>query len=57
VCDRRFITVCLSETGYQLISSIFPGHVAHVVEAIGALTPTEQQQLAQLCRKLGLAQN
>lgn len=56
-CDRRFITVCLSETGHQLISGIFPDHVAHVVEAVGVLTPAEQQQLARLCRKLGLAQN
>jgi len=55
--DRRFITICLSEAGRQLISSIFPGHVAQVVEAIGALTPAEQRQLAQLCRKLGLAQD
>jgi MarR family 2-MHQ and catechol resistance regulon transcriptional repressor len=55
-CDRRFITVCLSEEGQQLISSIFPDHVAQVVEAISVLTPTEQQQLAHLCRKLGLSQ-
>jgi MarR family 2-MHQ and catechol resistance regulon transcriptional repressor len=55
-CDRRFITVCLSEAGRQLIGGIFPDHVAQVVEAIGVLTPLEQQQLAQLCRKLGLAQ-
>ena len=55
-CDRRFITVCLSGAGHQLISKIFPDHVTQVVEAIGVLTPTEQRQLAQLCRKLGLAQ-
>ena len=55
-CDRRFITVCLSEAGHRLIAGIFPEHVTQVVEAIGALTPAEQQQLAQLCRKLGLAQ-
>jgi MarR family transcriptional regulator, 2-MHQ and catechol-resistance regulon repressor len=55
-CDRRFITVCLSESGRQLISNIFPDHVTHVVEVVGVLTPAEQQQLALLCRKLGLAQ-
>jgi MarR family transcriptional regulator, 2-MHQ and catechol-resistance regulon repressor len=55
--DRRFITICLSEAGRQLIGSIFPGHVAQVMDAVGVLTPTEQQQLAQLCRKLGLAQD
>jgi MarR family 2-MHQ and catechol resistance regulon transcriptional repressor len=54
--DRRFVTVCLSEAGRRLISQIFPGHVAQIVQAVAVLTPTEQQQLAQLCRKLGLAQ-
>ena len=56
-CDRRFITICLSQEGHQLISNIFPVHVAQVVDAIGVLTLDEQQQLAQLCRKLGLAQD
>jgi MarR family 2-MHQ and catechol resistance regulon transcriptional repressor len=54
--DRRYITICLTEAGHQLISSIFPRHVGHVLDAIGVLTPEEQHQLASLCRKLGLAQ-
>jgi MarR family 2-MHQ and catechol resistance regulon transcriptional repressor len=54
--DRRYITVCLTEKGHGLIGDIFPGHVEHVVKAIGVLTAGEQRQLAALCRKLGLAQ-
>ena len=54
--DRRYITICLTEVGHQLISDIFPHHVGHVIDAIGVLTSEEQHQLAALCRKLGLAQ-
>jgi MarR family 2-MHQ and catechol resistance regulon transcriptional repressor len=54
--DRRYITICLTDTGQQLIGDIFPDHVEHVVQAIGVLTPAEQRQLGALSRKLGLAQ-
>jgi MarR family 2-MHQ and catechol resistance regulon transcriptional repressor len=54
--DRRYITVCLTDAGQELIRDIFPDHVLHVVQAIGVLTPGEQRQLGALCRKLGLAQ-
>jgi MarR family 2-MHQ and catechol resistance regulon transcriptional repressor len=54
--DRRCINIRLTEPGRQLISSIFPDHVGHVIGAIGVLAPEEQHHLAALCRKLGLAQ-
>ena len=54
--DRRYVTICLTGDGRQLIGDIFPQHVRQVVETIGMLSPEEQQQLAALCRKLGLAQ-
>ena len=54
--DRRCVTICLTETGNQLIHDIFPQHVERVVDVIGVLTPKEQHQLGMLCRKLGLAQ-
>ncbi len=54
--DRRYITVCLTEAGHQLVNDIFPHHVRYVLDTIGVLTPEEQHQLAALCRKLGLAQ-
>ncbi len=51
--DRRCIKVCLTEKGHQLISQIFPSHVAAVVYEMSILTPDEQAELGRLCRKLG----
>lgn len=53
--DRRGIDITLTGDGAALIEQIFPAHVQGVVQAMGALSPEEQRQLAQLCRKLGLA--
>lgn len=54
--DRRFVTVRLTPAGHDLIAGIFPDHVAGVVETMTILTAEEQEQLASLCRKLGLGQ-
>ncbi|MCK6625326.1 MAG: MarR family transcriptional regulator [Anaerolineae bacterium] len=51
--DRRMIIVSLTPAGYDLISTIFPAHVAAVVEEMSYLTPEEQQLLGDLCLKLG----
>ena len=51
--DRRCIKVCLTPKGHQLISKIFPDHVAAVVEEMSILTPSEQEELGRLCRRLG----
>ena len=51
--DRRCIKVCLTEKGKQLISQVFPSHVAAVVNQMNILTPGEQEELAQLCKRLG----
>jgi len=51
--DRRCIKVCLTEKGKQLISQIFPTHVATVVNQMSVLTPDEQEELGRLCRRLG----
>jgi len=53
--DRRFIQVHLTDTGANLIARLFPDHVARIVTALNPLSPEEQVQLAQLCKKLGLA--
>ena len=55
--DRRFVTVHLTPAGEALIARIFQPHVQGVVETMSALTPQEQEELAALCRKLGLAQS
>ncbi len=51
--DRRFITVCLTEKGRQLITEVFPRHVAAVMEEMSILTDSEQEELSRLCRRLG----
>lgn len=52
--DRRVIEVHLSEKGRELISQIFPSHVAKIVHELNVLTPEEQEELGRLCRKIGL---
>ena len=54
--DRRCIEVHLTHVGHSLVESIFPQHVQCVLSAFSVLTSDEQDQLAALCRKLGLAQ-
>jgi MarR family transcriptional regulator, 2-MHQ and catechol-resistance regulon repressor len=51
--DRRVVMVQLTEAGRQLIAQIFPAHAAAVSEEMSVLTAEEQQQLGELCRKLG----
>lgn len=53
--DRRCIDIHLTDDGRALIESILPRHVAGVVATFGALSADEQEQLAALSRKLGLA--
>lgn len=52
--DTRFMQVCISETGEQLLTSMLREHVRGIVEEMSILTAEEQQDLARLCRKLGL---
>jgi MarR family 2-MHQ and catechol resistance regulon transcriptional repressor len=52
--DRRFITVHLTDAGRSLIGSIFPGQAAAIVAEMSVLSSEEQEELARLCRKLGL---
>jgi MarR family 2-MHQ and catechol resistance regulon transcriptional repressor len=52
--DQRYMQVSITDEGRKLIASIFPSHVAGIVEIMNALTSEEQATLAQLSRKLGL---
>ena len=51
--DRRMLIVVLTAKGKALIRKLFPEHAASIVEFMGALSPAEQEQLSDLCRKLG----
>ncbi|HEY3358315.1 MAG TPA: MarR family winged helix-turn-helix transcriptional regulator [Polyangia bacterium] len=53
--DRRLMTVSLTGAGRTLIGRVFPDHVASIAAVFGALAPAEQEELARLCKKLGLA--
>ncbi len=54
--DRRYITLHLTEPGRECIERLFPGHLRGIVNSFEVLTVEEQNQLGQLCKKLGLAQ-
>ncbi len=54
--DRRCIQIYLTQKGQQLIEQLWDHHAQGVVEAFSVLSAAEQEQLAALCRKLGLAQ-
>ncbi len=56
VDDRRCIQIHLTAKGKQLIAALWDHHAQGVTDAFAVLTPVEQEQLAMLCRKLGLAQ-
>lgn len=53
--DRRMIHLHLTAEGRRRIRRVFPRHAANIVEAMGALTAGEQEELGRLCRKLGRA--
>jgi MarR family 2-MHQ and catechol resistance regulon transcriptional repressor len=52
--DRRRYFIHMTPEGRQLISQIFPRHVARIVEVMQTLSLEEQTTLDRLCRKLGL---
>lgn len=51
--DRRFVTAEITPRGRELIRQVFPEHARRIAELMSRLTPDEQEQLADLCRKLG----
>ena len=54
--DRRFVSVAISEKGRKLMARVFPLHLARIIELMERLSPAQQDELAQLCRQLGLEQ-
>lgn len=51
--DRRVLIVVLTAKGKSMIRRLFPEHAAGITEFMTALSPDEQEQLGDLCRKLG----
>lgn len=52
--DRRAMLINLTEKGERFISSYFPRHLAHIREEFDVLTQQEKEELARICKKLGL---
>ena len=54
--DRRYVTVYLTDTGREVIRAIFPRHMERIKDELGILSPSDQEDLARLCRTVGLGQ-
>ena len=52
--DRRYLTVHLTEEGAALIEQAFAKVEASIFSEMSTLTPTEQELLGNMCKKLGL---
>jgi MarR family transcriptional regulator, 2-MHQ and catechol-resistance regulon repressor len=52
--DRRRVRIELTAAGARTIRKVFANHVRRVVEEVGVLSPVEQEQLARLCKRLGM---
>ena len=48
--DRRRVSLTLTRAGERLIQELFPEFNRHEVLALGALSPSEQRELARLLR-------
>ncbi len=51
--DRRMVQVHLTAPGRRLIKKVLRPHIAGIVDAMTALSATEQETLRRLCRTLG----
>jgi len=51
--DRRITNIELTKEGKNLIGDIFPEHVKAIVNELSYLNTEEQENLRDLCRKLG----
>lgn len=48
--DKRRVSIKLTKAGERQIETLFPQFNRHETLAVGALTPTEQRELARLLR-------
>ena len=52
--DRRQYKIHLTPKGRSHIKKLFPDHVKAIVREMSVLSPSEQNELSRLCKKLGL---
>lgn len=55
--DRRAMLINLTEKGSEFISSFFPRHLDHIRREFAVLTAREKEELARICKKLGLKEH
>ncbi len=53
--DKRRVLVALTRAGSRLARRLFEKHVERVVETFAPLSAADQEDLAVLCKRLGLA--
>jgi len=51
--DHRMMMIHLTPAGRELIAALFPKHAKAIKDELSRLTPTEQETLRRLTRKLG----
>ena len=52
--DRRHVKVALTEAGKKYVKRLFPDHLGAILQEFEVLSAEEQDELARLCRKVGL---
>ena len=52
--DRRYFRISLTSKGTAKIKIVFPLVMNNLVKHFSVLTQTEQQKLAELCKRIGL---
>lgn len=54
--DRRAVIINLTDKGRDFIEDFFPQHLEKIREEFSVLTAEEKEQLAAICKKLGVKQ-
>lgn len=52
--DRRAVIISLTKQGKDFIEDFFPQHLEKIKEEFSVLTTKEKEQLASICKKLGV---
>ncbi|MDZ7805904.1 MAG: MarR family transcriptional regulator [Gracilimonas sp.] len=52
--DRRAVIISLTEKGRDFIEDFFPQHLEKIKEEFSVLSAEEKEQLAAICKKLGV---
>lgn len=52
--DRRSMLIHLTNKGEKFITSYFPKHLEQIKQEFSVLTEKEKEELARICKKLGL---